>query len=125
MDYDTNDRLEYSLLAGSKESASALKFFEIHPTQGFIFLKQYPFNSLTPSTTSTTSTFDFRIRVSDSGNPPHQAQISLIIHLIWTPTIQVPHFSQLHYLFAIDENTPVGKLIGHLKGNELTQSRFK
>lgn len=122
LDYDTNDHLEYSLLSNNEESATALKFFEIHSSQGYITLKQYPFNNLTPSTTSSTTKLDFKIRVSDSGNPPHQTQIPLIIKLIWTPTIHVPRFSQMHYLFAAPENMSVGKLVGNLKGSESSQS---
>lgn len=124
LDYDTNDHLEYSLLSNNKASDAALKFFEIHSSQGYITLKHYPFNNLISISTSSTTILDFKIRVADSGNPPHQVHIPFSIKLIWTPTIHVPHFSQLHYLFAVLENLSVGKIVGHLKGNESTQSNY-
>ena len=62
------------------------------------------------------------IRVSDSGNPPHQSELPVHLQILGQPGQEgappfsrVPQFGQLHFLFAVAEDAPVGFLLGQLQ----------
>lgn len=119
-DADINDQLEFSLLSGLDSNGVNLqKIFNIHSTQGLITIKK----NLNESGLENLSTnqISFLIRVSDSGNPPHQSEIPFNVHFIKNGF--VPQFSQLHYLFAIYENASIGTIIGTLQSNQFVQSK--
>ncbi|KAI1730641.1 cadherin domain-containing protein [Ditylenchus destructor] len=128
-DADVDDRLEYSLLIddGHTNAIDPTKTFDIHPTQGYVTLKKRPTQIDSKLQKDSEQQLTFSIRVSDSGNPPHQNTIPFTMQLISSgnPLNVPPQFSQLHYLFAISEDAPKGKVIGQLQGNDLTQNSRK
>lgn len=128
IDTDIDDRLEYSLLTegGHTNALDPTKIFDIHPTQGYVTLKKRSTQIDSKLQKDPEQQLTFSIRVSDSGNPPHQNTIPFTMQLISSgnPLNVPPQFSQLHYLYAISEDAPGGKVLGQLQGNDLTQSRF-
>lgn len=123
-DADSDDRLEFSLLSGlNSNSINPYKLFDIHSTQGFITLKKNSNESrIESSMIENWKQISFLVRVSDSGNPPHQSEILFNVRFIEN-ALFIPQFSQLHYLFAISEDASIGKVIGTLQANQFTQSK--
>lgn len=124
-DADSEDRLEYSLLSGSGiNGINPHKLFDVHPTQGYITLKRNSNESgIENVIASNRKQISFLIRVSDSGNPPHQSEVSINVRFVEN-ALFIPRFSQLHYLFAISEDSSIGKIIGSLQANQFAQSLF-
>ncbi|MCP9259219.1 BMA-PRK-1 [Dirofilaria immitis] len=102
-DYDVGDELEYSIV-DSDEFRS--KYFAIHPKQGLIIVQE-PLNDLVDEQIS------LFIRVTDSANPPHQNETSVVLNI--SPVLHLPKFSTQHFLFSVLENAPIGTVVGHLQ----------
>lgn len=54
------------------------------------------------------------IRVTDSANPPHQSEASVILNVI-PADVHLPRFSSRHYLFSVSEDVAVGTTVGRLQ----------
>ncbi|KAH7713891.1 Cadherin domain containing protein [Aphelenchoides avenae] len=115
LDGDAEDKLEYSLVTTGPVNPS--HYFDINPQYGVITLTR----SLSTLTDLSGDEIAFAVRVTDNGNPPHQRQIPMRIRVVQPPA-NVPHFSRLHYLFAMEEDADMDALVGQLQGNELTQT---
>uniref|UniRef100_A0AAF5PQC7 Cadherin domain-containing protein n=2 Tax=Wuchereria bancrofti TaxID=6293 RepID=A0AAF5PQC7_WUCBA len=102
-DYDVDDELEYSIV-DSDEICS--KYFTIHPKQGLISVKE-PLNDLVGEQIS------LFVRVTDSADPPHQSEISVILNV--SPIVHLPKFSTHHFLFSVSEDVPIGTVVGRLQ----------
>ncbi len=61
----------------------------------------------------------FFVRATDSGNPPHQTEVSVELHLLPPPeSSSIPRFSHNHYSFSIAEDAAIGTVIGRLQLHE-------
>uniref|UniRef100_A0A0R3RJ46 Cadherin n=1 Tax=Elaeophora elaphi TaxID=1147741 RepID=A0A0R3RJ46_9BILA len=102
-DYDVGDELEYSIVDSDKLRS---KYFAIHPKQGLISVEE-PLNDLVGEQIS------LLVRVTDSANPPHHNETSVILNI--SPIIRLPKFSTHHFLFSVSENSPIGTVVGRLQ----------
>ncbi|OZC11535.1 hypothetical protein X798_01393 [Onchocerca flexuosa] len=102
-DDDVGDELEYSIVDGDEFRS---KYFAIHPKQGLISVQE-PLNDLVGERIS------LFIRVTDSANPPHQNETSIILNI--SPIVHLPKFSTQHFLFSVSEDAPIGTIVGRLQ----------
>ena len=113
LDADAEDKLEYSLVTTGSVNPS--RYFDINPQYGVITLTR----SLSTLTDLSGDEIPFAVQVTDNGNPPHRRQIPMRIRVVQPPA-NVPHFSRLHYLFAVEEDAPVDALVGQLQVSKCT-----
>ncbi|KAL4002923.1 Cadherin domain family protein [Acanthocheilonema viteae] len=102
-DCDISDELEYSIVNIDEPRS---KYFTIHPKQGLISVQE-PLNDLVGEQIS------MFIRVTDSANPPHQNETSIILNI--SPITHLPKFSKYHFLFSVPEDAPIGTVVGRLQ----------
>lgn len=120
IDDDHHDRLEYQIIGNTE----AEKLLQLNSSTGVLTVRDNNKKLIFPENQEQ---LDFSIRVSDTANPPHQSTLPVHIQLLPKPDDgataialpalfnRVPQFAQLHNLFAVSEDAPVGHRLGHLQ----------
>ncbi|CAI4228047.1 unnamed protein product [Auanema sp. JU1783] len=113
VDEDTDDLLEYSLLADE----DVMSYFTIHPRQGLI--------RLTRRLLEAGSSLSFTVKATDMARPPHHSTSDVVVNIVGDDVI-VPKMSSSHYIFHVQENCELGTLVGKVQQFEpgVKGSRF-
>lgn len=104
-DLGTNSQLTYSIINGSQDD-----HFGINPNNGSIVIrKALDYESQ--------SVYTLYIRTQDAGHPPHQAILTLVIHVI-DDNDHSPVFQQTSYTFSVSQGQTIGALVGQVIAND-------